>query len=77
MTSPGPVTKTLPALVPTDCGAKVRFNVMLWPDLSINGNAGPLKENMLPVIWKAESFTCPARVLVSTTACVELAPTAT
>jgi hypothetical protein len=41
------------------------------------GKAGPVTENPLPVVCKADSFTRQRRALVTTTECVELAPTVT
>jgi 1-acyl-sn-glycerol-3-phosphate acyltransferase len=73
----GPVTKRSPPLVPAACGANVRFTVTLCPPLKLIGSAGPLSENPLPVIWKAYSFVFEERVLVSTTATVDFAPTLT
>jgi hypothetical protein len=50
-------TKRLPPLIPADCGAKVRRNVMLCPPFKVMGNAGPLTENPLPVACQAEIVT--------------------
>jgi hypothetical protein len=73
----GPVTYALPPLIPAVFGAKVRFRVTLFPPFKVNGNAGPLAENSLPVICQAVIFTLQERVLLRTTGTVVDDPTAT
>jgi hypothetical protein len=53
----GPETKMLPPLVPADRGAKVECSVMLCPPFRVIGSTGPVTENPLPVIWKADIVT--------------------
>ena len=63
--------------MPAAFGVKVTFNVTLCPTARVKGKVGPLTENSLPVVWKAERLVFQDRLLVSTTGSVELVPTAT
>lgn len=73
----GPEINRLPPVMPADCGAKVTFNVTLWPGFRLNGNPGPPIENSLPMIWAAKRVTFQGRSFLSTTGTVVLVPIAT
>lgn len=77
MASAGPETNRLPPIVPADCGAKATFTVTLRPAPRVIGNMGPLAENPMPVVCRADRVTFVERSFVSTTGTVELAPIAT
>ena len=76
-TKPGPETYRLPPCVTAAGGVKVTFTVTLCPAPRVNGSAGPLIKNPLPIVWNVESVVFCERVLESTTGIVELVPIAT
>ncbi len=67
----------MPASAPVACGAKVTLSVTLCRTPRVNGSAGPLIENPLPVVWSSERVKFEDLVFVSTTGTVELVPIAT
>jgi hypothetical protein len=73
--NPGPCTKILPASVAADCGAKAMVKVTLCPAARDSGRAGPVIENIAPVVCRAVRDTAHLRVLVSTRGRVEVDPT--
>lgn len=73
--NPGPCTKILPPSVAADCGAKATVKVTLWPAGRDSGRAGPVTENVAPLVCRPVRDTADLRVLVSTTGRVEVDPT--
>jgi len=71
----GPCTKILPPSIAADCGAKATVKVTLCPAGRDSGRAGPVIENVVPVVCSPVRGTADLRVLVSTRGRVEVDPT--
>src|ERR1035441_848282 len=77
MASPAPARNRLPLVVPADCGAKVTFNVTLWPAASLIGYLPPAARQSASVVCRAQKVPSQERAFVITTGTVVLVPNAT
>jgi hypothetical protein len=66
-----------PDVAPADCGVKVTFAAAFCPGFRVAGRLIPLTEKPAPDADTAEIVSAPVPVLVKSTDCEELEPTAT
>ena len=71
------VTVNIPLAAPATVGANCTSTLALWPIAKEEEGLPPMTVKTPPVIEAAEMLTAPVPVLVMTTLCVAVAPTAT